>query len=230
MALHIEPKKILGLFFRDLCPGCSERPPSAGSRLCAWCLARVHPVPFAIDAPRPAAFLHSGVMREMMIRLKYSGERHLASVLAEMAVGEWETLPAPGETVTCVPSSRRTMRRRGYNQVSLIARHVCGLTGGRFTGLLSRNPGPSQVGLTAAERRLNLSGAFRVSSRVPPGRIWLIDDVRATGETIARARLALLRGGAGEVVCLAVNFRETGTGSMLRPGEEEREITAGRED
>jgi len=79
------------------------------------------------------------------------------------------------------------------------------------------------------ERRRNLSGVFRVSSGVPPGRVWLLDDVRATGETIAHARLALLEGGASEVVCLAVNFRETRAGSMLRPGEEERE-TAGRED
>lgn len=164
-----------------------------------------------------------------MIRLKYSGERHLGSVLAEMAVGEWEMLPSPGETVTCVPSSRRTLRKRGYNQVGIIARHVCGLTGGRFAGLLARKPGPSQVGLTAEERRHNLSGVFTLASRVPRGRIWLLDDVRATGETIAQAELALLRGGASEVLCLAVNFRETGAGSMLRPGEEERE-TAGRED
>jgi competence protein ComFC len=168
-------------------------------------------------------------MREMMIRLKYSGERHLGAVLAEMAVGEWETLPAHGETVTCVPCSRRTLRKRGYNQVNLIARNVCRLTGGRFADLLTRAPGPSQVGLTAMERRRNLSGVFRVSSGVPPGRVWLLDDVRATGETIAHARLALLEGGASEVVCLAVNFRETRAGSMLRPGEEERE-TAGRED
>lgn len=164
-----------------------------------------------------------------MIRLKYSGERHLGAVLATMALGEWETLPAPGETVTCVPSSRRTLRKRGYNQVSLIARHVCDITGGRFAELLARNPGPSQVGLTAMERRHNLSGVFRVSSRIPAGRVWLLDDVRATGETIAHARIALLGGGASEVLCLAVNFRETGAGSMLRPGEEERE-TAGRED
>jgi len=168
-------------------------------------------------------------MREMMIRLKYSGERHLGAVLAEMAVAEWERLPSPGETVTCVPSSRRTLRRRGYNQVNLIARRVCTLTGGRFKELLVRNPGPSQVGLTAVERRHNLSGVFSAPSKAPPGRIWLLDDVMATGETIAHARLALLAGGASEVVCLAVNFRETGTGSMLRPGEEERE-TAGRED
>lgn len=164
-----------------------------------------------------------------MIRLKYSGERHLGAVLAEMAVGEWETLPAHGETVTCVPCSRRTLRKRGYNQVSLIARHVCGLTGGRFAELLLRAPGPSQVGLSALERRHNLSGVFRVRSKVPAGRIWLLDDVRATGETIAQASLALMGGGASEVACLAVNFRETGAGSMLRPGEEERE-TAGRED
>ncbi len=168
-------------------------------------------------------------MRDMMIRLKYHGERHLGSVLAEMATGEWDSIPSRGETVTCVPSSRSTLRKRGYNQVEIIARRVSALTGARFSVLLGRNPGPSQVGLTADERRHNLKGAFRVTKKVPPGRIWLLDDVRATGETLANARIALERAGASDVVCLAVNFRETGAGSMI--GQHRKEPgTASRED
>ncbi len=191
------------------------RPPERDSPLCAWCLARVYPVPSVEGAARPAAFLHTGVMRNMMIRLKYSGEKHLGRVLAEMAAGEWDELPARGETVTVVPSSRRTLRKRGYNQVSHIARHLCSLTGSRYAALLARNPGPSQVGLSALERRRNLSGVFKLVAPVPPGRIWLLDDVRATGETLAQAGRALRDGGASDVVPLAVNFRDTGVGSMI---------------
>jgi len=168
-------------------------------------------------------------MREMMIRLKYSGERHLGGVLAEMALEEWNRIPSPGDTVTCVPSSPATLRRRGYNQVSVIARRLAALAGCRFTEVLSRKPGPSQVGLSARERRLNLEGAFHTVGTVPGGRIWLLDDVLATGETLRQASGALRRGGAADVIPLAVNFRETRRGSMIeeRIGETEPE---GRED
>jgi ComF family protein len=226
MASPATAKRLLGLFFLFLCPGCGRRVPMKGSRLCAWCLARVHPV--TGPEPRPAAFLHRGVMREMMIRLKYSGERHLGGVLAEMALEEWSLIPSPGDTVTCVPSSPATLRRRGYNQVGIMARRLAALTGCRFTGILARRPGPSQVGLSALERRLNLEGAFHTVQAVPGGRVWLLDDVLATGETLRQASRALRRGGAEDVVPLAVNFRETRRGSMIeRNGEPEPE---GRED
>lgn len=226
MASPAPAKRLLGLFFLFLCPGCGRRVPAKGSRLCAWCLARVHPVPGSV--PHPAAFLHRGVMREMMIRLKYSGERHLGGVLAEMALEEWSRIPSPGDTVTCVPSSPATLRRRGYNQVGIMARRLAALTECRFTEILAREPGPSQVGLSARQRRLNLEGAFHPARPVPGGRIWLLDDVLATGETLRQAALALRRGGAARVVPLAVNFRETRHGSMIeRNGELEPE---GRED
>ncbi len=151
----------------------------------------------------------------MMIRLKYNGERHLAPVLAEMAVGEWDRVPGSGDIVTAVPSSPSTLRKRGYNQARLIGRAVCGITGSSFADLLDRKPGPSQVGLTARERRDNLRDVFRVVKRIPSGRIWLLDDVTATGETLSQTRRTLIQAGSGEVVLLSVNFRETGDGSMI---------------
>ena len=179
----------------------------------------MYPAPSAGAEPRRAAFLHRGVMRDMMIRLKYNGERHLAPVLAGMAVGEWDRVPGSGDALTVVPSSPSTLRKRGYNQARLIGRAVCGITGSSFTDLLNRKPGPSQVGLTARERRSNLRDVFRVVHRVPSGRIWLLDDVTATGETLSQTRRTLLQAGAGEVVLLAVNFRETGDGSMIAKRE-----------
>lgn len=160
-------------------------------------------------------------MRDMIIRLKYHGERHLGRTLAEMAAGEWDRVPGSADTVVPVPSNRSTLRRRGYNQVAVIGRSLCRITGCTLAHLLARNPGPSQVGLTGAERRRNLAGVFRAVRPAPRGRVWLLDDVTATGETLARCRRVLLLAGAGEVVCLAVNFRETGDESMIeRPGKD----------
>ena len=65
--------------------------------------------------------------------------------------------------------------------------------------LLARAGGSSrQRGLSQAERRRNVSGAFRATGRCP-GRVALVDDVYTTGATVAAAATALRKGGAKRV-------------------------------
>jgi len=57
---------------------------------------------------------------------------------------------------------------------------------------------PHQRGLTRAERRRNVAGAFAPAASAPT-RVGLIDDVYTSGATVAAAASALRRGGARRV-------------------------------
>ena len=62
-----------------------------------------------------------------------------------------------------------------------------------------------QVGLSAEERRENLSGAFAAEPTLVKGKqILLLDDVMTTGSTFSECSSVLLNAGAKTVYCLSV--------------------------
>jgi predicted amidophosphoribosyltransferase len=104
-----------------------------------------------------------------------------------------------GDQVTWVPSTRRSEAERGFVPAEALARPLARLLGLPAARLLSKvRETRDQAGLSRAERRSNLGGAFAAIGRVP-GRVILVDDVMTTGATIEACALALLHGGAREV-------------------------------
>jgi predicted amidophosphoribosyltransferase len=69
---------------------------------------------------------------------------------------------------------------------------------------------PQQVGMTREQRRLNMSGAFKVAverwNEIEDKRIVLIDDVITTGATLSACARALKRAGAAQVDVLALGL------------------------
>jgi predicted amidophosphoribosyltransferase len=75
-------------------------------------------------------------------------------------------------------------------------------------GLSRTRATPSQGGLSARQRRKNVSGAFEVrksrAARVKGATITLVDDVFTTGSTLTACSKALLKAGAGRVNVLVL--------------------------
>jgi ComF family protein len=106
--------------------------------------------------------------------------------------------------VVPVPTTKRRLRTRGYNQAYLLAVAVSGEVGRPLHEALERRHGGStQVGLHPTQRRANVKNAFvareDAKARLSGARVLLVDDVLTTGSTAVAAARALVQAGAAEV-------------------------------
>jgi ComF family protein len=106
------------------------------------------------------------------------------------------------ELLVPVPLHRARLTARRFNQANALAQAIsvqCGVPADPFV-LARVKPTPRQVGLSRAQRAVNLQGAFRIAEgmaqRIEGRKIVLIDDVMTSGATANAAARALLRGGA----------------------------------
>lgn len=222
MAFSQRSKKIFLSLFTRRCPGCGSPLAADSPLLCSWCSLRVYPDGERIVKGRTVltAFHHSGVPRELIIRLKFNGERRLASKLAELSLHYWRRIPARGDMIVPVPSSGSRLRKRGYNQTALIASAVARSTGSCYRNILSRRAGGSQIGLSGSERLQNIRGQFTMTGNVrKPVRTWLLDDVMTTGATVSECSAILEDAGIPTVIAAVVCFRKTEDESIIHGKE-----------
>jgi ComF family protein len=181
------------------CPRCG----APGARRClAWCADPSAPIRHARAwaeyesperAPRPVA--------HALASFKYGGARRLGRRIARAML---ERMPAePGALIAPVPLHPRRLRRRGFNQSAVVARHLAHALGWPVAlRLLVRvRDTPSQTALSAAARAANVAGAF-VTARPESARdrrIVLVDDVWTSGATARTAATALRAAGATSV-------------------------------
>ena len=223
MALFKKSKKAFLRFFHGVCPGCGASMEPQGTLLCPWCAIRIYPDGERVIRGKSVltAFHHAGIPRDLVIRLKFGGERKLAPVIAALCLSAWRDFPGRGDTVIPVPTTSSRIRKRGYNQAELIAKAVTRTTGAVCMNLLKRERGDSQVGLTAEERARNIRGKFSLSGRPEQtGRIWVLDDVMTTGATMLECIAVLEDAGMEKPSAAVVCFRKTEDESIIQGKEE----------
>ena len=184
--------------------GMCGRPLSHGD-LCTNCSRH----PLEIDGIRAATYFE-GSIRQTIHHFKYKGTQVLAPYLGKLIAQAWHSASLPVSTIVPVPLHPQRLRQRGYNQSALLARELskhldlpvienC---------LLRVRPTRPQVGLGAAERRMNVQDAFQCTDQRLEGKnIMLIDDVCTTGATLEACAHALYEQGS-QVVWALVLARE----------------------
>lgn len=188
---------------RPACPGCAL--PSPLGLPCPACRKR----PRAFDAAF-AAFRYETPSVQGLLGLKYAARfreaRWLAQAMAEALQQRAGPLPA---LLIPVPLHRGRLFRRGYNQSLELARHLGRELGIAVDATAARRlrATPDQIGLSAAQRRRNLRGAFAVADRVAERHIALLDDVMTTGATLEELARACKAAGALRVEAWAIARR-----------------------
>lgn len=225
-------RALLDLLFPQRCAGCGGRPapglfcdacdflveplPSWRCASCAGNLpppldpgARPGPCARCVGAPPPfagvfAPFVYGGPVATAIHRLKYRGEREVASKLGPLLVEAGAEPLARADSIVPIPLHPKRRRERGFDQALLLARAVSRRSGLPLeAGLLRRRKeGLHQVGTGREGRDRNVSGAF---SALPLGgrSVVVVDDVVTTGATSLAAAAALSSSGAGAIWILA---------------------------
>jgi ComF family protein len=149
---------------------------------------------------------YEGPLRKLIHVFKYGGVTPLGPALGRMMNN---ALPRDQRFDVIVPMPLHWSKRlhRGFNQAELLAKFVSRRTGVPLAGALRRRKGTeAQAGLTRAQRRTNVAGAFEVSKRdkIEGRHVLLIDDVLTTGATASACSAVLKRAGAKRVTVLTL--------------------------
>jgi predicted amidophosphoribosyltransferase len=155
-----------------------------------------------------AAVAYRGPVRPFVSAWKERGLRTLAAEAADVIANVVERPSV--ELLTFIPPDNDRSVKRGHQPAERLARALGVRWALPVVDLLARTRTPRpQRGLTLAERRRNVAGAFVAPARTR-GRAGLVDDVYTTGSTASAAASALRRGGATrvEVVTFARTVRD----------------------
>lgn len=181
--------ELLSLVFPRACIACDR----GGVLLCEPC-ARAGGAPKQIvlgGIAMRAALPYEGNLRAAIVEFK-RGRRAFASDLAALVA----PLIEAGTTLVPIPTTRRRIAERGYDQTVLLARLLREQCGAQVAEMLRRPSNAAQQGRSRSER-IATTGRFSAdpSLREARGDLVLFDDVRTTGATLLDAARALRQAG-----------------------------------
>ncbi len=152
-----------------------------------------------------AAVTYEELARDLVHGLKYYDRLENADLMAVMMARAGAGLLDEADVMIPVPLYRWRLWQRRFNQAALLAQRIGAASAVPVLAeiLVRQRATATQVGLKAAERRVNLRQAFQVAAENRPliagRRVLLVDDVLTTGSTATAASLALLEAGASAV-------------------------------
>ena len=201
-----------------VCAKCAKRMEKIKPPFCTKCANNVHLCQCEKDMiPRNFDFIISPYYyidgaKDLVYAIKFDNNRTVSKLFAQEICAAVENCfdGTNFDFVCSVPISKKTLRKRSYNQSELIAREFCKLSGkltdDKFNDVLKKiKETTPQRNLSSKERRRNLRGTFDVDdkykSAINGATILLIDDVCTTGSTLNECAKTLKLYGAKNIFC-----------------------------
>lgn len=151
-------------------------------------------------------YKYSGVLKDMLHKLKFEGESKFLQPLAEEAAF---LAQAYGESsfdmVVSVPTDAARRKQRCFDIPESIFARALDVKGAWQPQVLARIKATvPQYGLAPDKRRSNVRGCFKVQGDVRGKKILLVDDILTTGATLDEAAKTLKQAGAKSVYALTL--------------------------
>ena len=151
---------------------------------------------------------YKDTVRESIHRFKFRGRKFYAKTyglwVAAATAQEFDGI----DMATWVPTGRKRLRRRGYDQameLCVVTAEALGVPAEACLRKVRKHP-PQSTLTNAEQRRRNVKDAYAVrkDAEIAGKKILLVDDVVTTGSTLEECSRVLRQAGAKEVVCAAV--------------------------
>ncbi len=180
------------------CPLCVG--PTRAAVLCAHCrrhLRQGHSPTDPLDpvVPVGASLItlgaFEGALRALVLRIKHSQDTRVAQWCGHQLARRSRGLPRP-DAITYLPSQRVNRLKRGGDTAATVANALALNTGRPLHPMLSPPLGVHRRTRSGSER--GKAQGFTLISQ-PVGRVWLVDDVLATGHSLRQAHDTLTAAG-----------------------------------
>ena len=155
---------------------------------------------------------YEGIMRQAIVRFKFKKRQKLSEPLGMVMLHYLNRFPGMNlheiDMIMPVPLHKKKTKKRGFNQVELLARHVSHYHGIPLEAacLVRTRVTKAQYELSREERIKNVKSAFSLidPEKIIGKNILLMDDIYTTGATISECSRVLKQGGAKRVEVLAL--------------------------
>ena len=150
---------------------------------------------------------YEGIAQQLVYRLKFGGQKYLSKPMARLMTEVLSAQDWQFDAVTFVPSSKATLKKRGYNQSQLIAQDICAIINKPLLDLAEKVCDiPPQEKKTYDERFESMQGIFGLK-QAPPESVLIADDVKTTGATLSEMAKLLKENGCKKVYCITFASR-----------------------
>ncbi len=155
--------------------------------------------------------------RKLVLDLKRAGRRDGLKVFAGWMASAAAPLIAETDVIAPAPMHWTRLAARSFNQAAWLAQALSEASGRPWSpGALARvKRRKSQAGLSASERRRNISGAIKARGRFDGKTVLVVDDVFTTGATLDACARALRKAGAAKVHAVTLARVIRGTDIMI---------------
>lgn len=228
----LEPlRAVASLFYPALCAVC-HAPLTRGDYVCQNCLDKAQRIiaPFCAKCSEPfsgaidgqftcancahrslafdaavSAYRSRGVVRFIILQLKYNRQLHLRHPVAEWlqeAMNDARLSQRRFDLIVPVPLHPARFRERGFNQAEMLANILSQKIDVPLGRALDRiRYTTTQTAFDRTDRMENLRGAFRLRKNIDMRglQVLLVDDILTTGSTLSECARVLRQAGAHSV-------------------------------